>query len=108
MAKKTTKSTDKINKSQAIRDALKNSPNASPKELSAELTAKGIDASPTYVSMIKFNMKAKRKGPKKVRSANQTGDTLSASELLEAKKLVDRVGSIEKAQSLLGTLKRLL
>src|SRR4029077_9325035 len=90
---KASKVTGGVNKSQAIRDALAKDPNASPKQLSAELNAKGIKASPTYVSMIKFNMKSKRKGPKKGRPASQdTGAVVIAADLVEAKKLVDRVG----------------
>ena len=101
------KANGRVNKSQAIRDALAKDPNASPKELSATLIANGINATPTYVSMIKFNSKAKRKAGKKSRD-NQAGDFLAADELVEAKKLVDRVGSIEKAETLLNTLKKLL
>jgi hypothetical protein len=56
--------------------------------------------------MIKFNMKAKRKAGKKNRSNQDQG--LVAADLLEAKKLADRVGGIEKAESLLGTLKKLM
>ena len=57
--------------------------------------------------MIKFNMKAKKRKGKANRS-NQAGALVTANDLVEAKKLVDRVGSIEKAESLLGTLKKLL
>ena len=104
MNKKRVKS---VNKSQAIRDALSKDPSVSPKELSAKLVAKGINASPAYVSMIKFNMKAKRRIGKANRSI-KAGANVSANDLVEVKKLVDRVGGIEKAESLLGTLKKLL
>lgn len=105
--KRASKANGRVNKSQAIRDALAKDPNASPKELSATLIAKGIKATPAFVSMIKFNMKAKRKVGRKIR-ANESVAVLAADELVEAKKLVDRVGSIEKAESLLGTLRKLL
>jgi hypothetical protein len=107
MSKKKTQNGGRMNKSQAIRDSLANDPNASPKELSAKLSAAGIKVSPTFVSMIKFKMKAKRKAGKKNRS-NQAEGLVTANDLLEAKKLADRVGGIEKAESLLGTLKKLL
>jgi hypothetical protein len=75
--------------------------------LSAKLSAAGIKASPTYVSMIKFKMKAKRKAVKK-NGANQAEGLVAAADLVEAKKLADRVGGIEKAELLLGMLKKLL
>jgi hypothetical protein len=67
MAKKktTTKKTAKkaapkkgVNKTQAIKKALTATPNKLPKQISEELTAKGIDVSPGYVSTIKTSMKA--------------------------------------------------
>ena len=107
MSKKAPKGSS-VNKSQAIRDALAKNPDASPKDLSAELTAQGVKVTAAFVSMIKFKAKIGRKpGRKKGRSNLATG-LVDSHALLEAKKLVDRVGGIDKAQSLLGTLRKLL
>lgn len=105
--KRASKANGKVNKSQAIRDALAKDPNVFPNELSATLIASGIKATPAFVSMIKFNMKAKKRKGKQNRD-NQANGFVDATALVEAKKLVDRLGSIEKAKSLLGTLKKLL
>jgi hypothetical protein len=57
--------------------------------------------------MIKSKMKPNRNATRKYRS-NQADGLFAAADLLEAKKLADRVGGIAKAELLLGTLKKLL
>src|SRR5690348_3461842 len=98
MAKKKS-SNGSVNKSQAIRDALSKDPKASPSALSTELNAQGVAVTPAYVSMIKSSMKSKAKGGRKGRAAGSAGGAITPNDLLEAKKLVDRVGGIEKAES---------
>jgi hypothetical protein len=46
-----------VNKTDAIKDVLARTPDKPPKQISEELTAKGIDVSPGYVSTIKTNLK---------------------------------------------------
>lgn len=50
----------KVNKSAAVREYLKGQKQAKPKEVVAALKEKGIDVSPTMVSMIRAQSKVKR------------------------------------------------
>ena len=71
--------------------------------------------SPQAVSTIKFNMKKKKGGTRRsasgrkaaARTASGGGDTISVSALLDAKKLVDKLGSVEKAKTALEALSKL-
>jgi len=54
-----------VNKSQEIKKILAATPDKKPKEISEELTAKGVDVSPGYVSTIKTNLKAATEAPPK-------------------------------------------
>ena len=47
----------KVNKSLAVRDYLALHPKATPKDVSAALKDQGLDVSPNYVSIVKFQMK---------------------------------------------------
>jgi hypothetical protein len=67
MAKKKTttkKATPKkgVNKTEEIKKVLARTPDKPPKQISEQLTAKGIDVSPGYVSTIKTNLKAEAEG----------------------------------------------
>jgi len=55
-----------VNKSQEIKKILAATPDKGPKEISEELTAKGVDVSPAYVSTIKTNLKAATEAPAKI------------------------------------------
>lgn len=107
MAKK--QANGSVNKSQAIKDLLKDNPGFSPKQVADELTAKGIDVSPAYVSTIKFNMKpTKAKSRRRKAAATpEASGALVPSQLIATKRLVDDVGSIEGVEMLLDTLKKL-
>ncbi len=75
----------KVNKTQAIRDALAADPHASPKALAESLTKRGIKVSPQYVSTVKFSMKNKQPGRKKKgRAAKELHASVAA--LVQAKK----------------------
>lgn len=52
-----------MNKTQAIKDALKSSPSATPTELAAALSKKGVKVTPGRISTVKSTLKAKRKKP---------------------------------------------
>src|SRR5258708_40117346 len=58
---------DEINKSQAIREALKANPDKPPSEIAELLKAKGIDVNGPYVSTIKTNMRKTRRAVRKMR-----------------------------------------
>ena len=61
------RSKEEVNKSQAIRDALRASPDKSPSEIAEVLKAQGIDVNGQYVSTIKTNMRKTRRAVRKVR-----------------------------------------
>jgi hypothetical protein len=117
MAKKKTQNSNgkKLSKTDAIRDALKNSANGSPSEVAAKLNKQGIKVTPQYVSTIKANDKrraesgAPRRKPGRpagtskataARTTASSGDDLKeASELmLHAVELVLRAGAKEARQ----------
>jgi hypothetical protein len=109
MAKKAASSAPKksdVNKSQAIRAYLKAHRGAKPLAVVEALKDQGIDVSAQTVSTVKFNMKKKKgKGRKRTAGAESTnGDKISLSALIEAKKLVDKVGSLDKVKSALKAL----
>lgn len=110
MARKKAAAKSDVNKSQAIRDYLKAHRGAKPQAVAAALTEQGIKVTPQTVSTVKFNMK-KKKGRKKpaARKAAPSGgnDAVSMSALLDAKKLVDKIGSIEKTKQALDALSKL-
>jgi hypothetical protein len=112
MARKKKKAAAKsdVNKSQAVRDYLKAHRNAKPQAVAAALKEQGIDVTPQTVSTVKFNMK-KKKGRKKPSArkaaAGRRDDVVSMSALLEAKKLVDKIGSLEQTKAAVEALRKL-
>jgi hypothetical protein len=56
--------TQKVNKSQAVRDYLKTHPKAMSSEIAAALVKKGIKITPAHVATIKTHAKAKRSARK--------------------------------------------
>lgn len=101
----------KVNKTQAIKDALDSSPSGSPSEIAAALTKSGIKVSAAYVSTVKSDMKKKGgKGKKSMRvSANgrSSGDLVSLGNLMEARKFADRIGGVDEARQLIDALAKL-
>lgn len=97
----------KVNKTQVVTDALAKDPDASPKELAAKLTKRGIKMSAGYVSTIKSSLKKKGgvKGAK--RRSRQSDDSVSLAALVEAKGMVERLGGIETARAVLNALSKL-
>ena len=97
----------KVNKTQLVKDYLAENPAAPPKDVAAALKGQGVSVTPAYVSTIKSSMKAKprKKVARKKRAA--TGDKISLSALLEAKKLAAKLGSVEKAKGAITALSQL-
>ena len=98
----------KKSKTDAIRDALKESKDGSPTEVAAKLNKQGIKVTPQYVSTIKANDKRRAEsgvprrkpgrpaGSGKSQAVNGAGDLQQASELvLKAVELVMRAGAKE-------------
>lgn len=101
------------NKSKAIRDYLAEHKNAGPTEVAAALKQEGIEVTPAFVSNIKSKSKlpgSKRKAKRgrPVGSGGSRSDSVSMSALLEAKKLAEQVGGIDKAEAAVAALKKLL
>ncbi|QDT67349.1 hypothetical protein MalM25_02460 [Planctomycetes bacterium MalM25] len=105
------------NKSQAIRDYLKNKPDAGPTEIVKELKKKGMTLTPALVSNVKAAMLGKKPGKKKRRGkpgpkpgskrVASISDKVSLSSLIEAREFVDKVGGVDQAQALLKALGKL-
>ena len=97
-----------VNKTQAVKDYLKEHPGALPVAVSGALKAQGVDVDPKYVSNIKFQMGLKKRRKKAAASeAAAVEDAISLSALLEAKKLVAKLGSTEVAKKAILALAQL-
>jgi hypothetical protein len=104
--------TGKVSKTQAVKDYLATHRKATPKEISAALKEQGIDVPPTYVSGIKTSLK--KKGRRKAEDSETAAakkpvaeDKISMSALLEAKKLAEKLGGVEKAKRAISALAQL-
>ena len=101
-----------VNKSQAIRDYITANPKAKPKDVVTALSEQGVTVTPAFVSTLRSNDKRKgRKGPG--RRGRPAGSTKSASSvgidsLVQAKKLIDKMGGINQARQALDALSKIL
>ena len=118
-----------VSKSQAVRDYLESKPDALPVAVSEALKKKGIDAAPSLVSQVKYQMKTeapkaatvpaprkkkpvtKAKTAKTAKAARELTppklDELTASELLNVKEIVDQLGGRQRVQEALQILREL-
>ncbi|MCC9643481.1 hypothetical protein LOC71_14445 [Rhodopirellula sp. JC740] len=117
------------NKSQAIRDYYTANPSAKPMEVAAELGKKGIDVTPAFVSTVKSTTMgksakksarksaakspaAKKTGAKRGRPAGSTSkaasNEVSLDSLLQVKKIVEEMGSVQDAKNALTALEKLM
>ena len=99
------------NLSAEIRKYVAANPGSKPKAISEGLANAGIKATPTYVSTILSNErrksgKGKRRGRRVGRPPGKKGDTFA--NLLQAKKLVDKLGSIDAARAAIDTLAKIM
>jgi hypothetical protein len=94
---------EKVNKSQAIRDAITQNPDKSPAGVAQLLTEKGIDVTPQYVSTIKSKMGA---GGKKEKKASPK-ITSSGPSLNSVLSFVSECGGLSQAQEILKNLEAL-
>lgn len=101
----------KLNRSEAIRlefEAM--GLDTAPKDVIAKLAAKNIDVSPALVSNVRATLisQKKRGGRRgKPRRGAANGDMIAVSDLIDAKRLVERLGSIEKAKSTIDALAKI-
>lgn len=109
MAKK--QSADGGNKSEAIRNLLTSEPRTKTAEVVAKLASEGIDVSSQLVSNVRARLK-KGKGkrgrkPKDETAVKKPVTSFSLDALLEARKFIDSIGSLDKARATLDALGRL-
>jgi hypothetical protein len=105
----------KVNKTAAIKAALKANPKKSNVEISELLMADGWDAKPTYISVVKSNMK-KGKGKKKAAAVAPAAeavpavpkDAVSVALLQKAKKMIKDLGGVKAAKQAIDALAQLL
>ena len=101
----------RVNKSQAIRDHLAKHPDDGPKAIMVALRKKNITATASLVSQVKYASvgKKNRKSRKKKAATTQptVSDKISISTLVQAKKMADQLGGIEKAKAALSALAKL-
>ena len=129
MAKKKKAGRKKVSKSQAIRDYLASKPDALPVAVSEALKKKGIDAAPSLVSQVKYQMRPeapkaatvpaprKKKPATKAKTAKTAKaargstppkrDELKASDLLKVKEIVDQMGGRQRVQEARQILREL-
>ena len=107
-----------VNKSQAIKDYLNANTNAAPKAVVEALAAQGIEVSSQLVSNVKTSLGKKgRRGGRRGRRPGRVaaagggrasgGGSLSVQNLLDAKRVVEQVGSIDAVRKALDALESL-
>lgn len=101
------------NKSEAIRGYKRDNSSAGPKEIAEALTKDGIKVTSAFVSTVLSNDKRKTGKPTGRRGRGPgrrpaVESTSSINQLIQAKKLVDTVGSVAKAREALEALAKLL
>lgn len=105
-----------LNKTQAIKDLLKDNPNLMPLEISTILKEKGIDVTKGFASVVKSNFNKKTRlaktspeasfSAKKKRIKSSTSKGFDISILLEVKKICDKYGKDEILDAI-STLEKL-
>jgi len=102
------------NKSQAIRDALQASPDASPKEIAETVNGQGFKVTPAYVSIVKYNQ-AKSSGTqgRKVR-VKRAGRPMEGhfegngfAPIDAAVQFITACGGLDQAKAVLATVEQL-
>ncbi len=98
-----------VNISQIIRDYKSTHKRSRPKEIAAALNEQGTKVSPQYVSTILSNAR-KRRGRKGSRKAAAAAPAKKDAygKLVQAKKFVDQIGSLDKAREVLDALARIM
>ncbi len=105
-----------VNKSLAIREYKAKHKKARPKAIAEALREQGLDVDNQYVSMVLSNAKKKKKGKRQVAAAvngihqalAMPKNAFAIDELRLAKQLVDKVGSLPRAQQVLAAYKLLV
>jgi len=96
----------KVNKSQAIREALAAHKDKSPQEIANILTAKGVKVSATFVSTIKSKSKSKKAKGKRGRRPNIEISKGVYADVETTIIFAERVGGLTKAKQLIALLEK--
>ncbi len=99
-----------VNRSQAIRDYLAKHPDDGPQAVMAALRKEKIRVTESLVSKVKYESASKKKPRRKKKAATSqptVSDKISISALVQAKKMADQLGGIEKAKTALAALAKL-
>ena len=109
--------TTAVSKSAAIREYISANPSAGPTAIYDALTKQGIKVSKGLVSVVKYSKPKsgkRRDRPVKAQTASAKGvseplssGSMSASDLIAAKKLADSIGGIAKTREALDLLEKL-
>lgn len=97
----------KVNKSQAIREAILGNPDKSPAQVAHILTQAGIDVSPQYVSTIKSKMNAGGGGKAKAAKGKGVGASASGGSLASAIAFIKDSGGLAQARATLDDIEEL-
>ena len=92
------------NRSAIIRAYKEKNPDARPKGISEALAKEGVKVTPTYVSTVLSNERRKSGKRRKKRG----GGGRAYADLVQAKRLADAMGGIEKARTALNALARII
>ena len=106
------KSADGTNKSEVIRNYKRDNPDSGPKAISEALTKSGNKVTPAFVSTVLSNDKRRsgkpgRRGRKRGRKPGSSSNG-AMNQLIQAKKLSDQLGGIDKARAALDALAKIL
>ena len=101
------RSKDGVNKSQEIRNALKENPSAKSNEIVAALAAKGIKVASSLVYMVKSQMRRKKQRQKREQAATtskRTGIANPVDLIIRVKALAGEAGGIRKLKQLVDVM----
>lgn len=101
------KAASEVNKSQAIRDALKENPDKSPKWIADMLTQKGINVSAQYVSVIKSAAKGKQRSKRVPKLKAQVHSAGGVDVLNAALVFIRATGSLSAAKRALTAVEEI-
>jgi hypothetical protein len=100
---------NQVNKSQAIRELLEQSPDAKAKEIVAKLAQKQIVVKPSLVYMIKgrltqINWRKKKRAARAASASQKTGSTDPIGLIIKVKQLAREAGGIGNLKTLVSVL----
>ena len=100
-----------VNKSQLIRDHIAANPKDGPQAIITALGKTGVKVTTSLVGAVKYKApsKKKRRGKRKAAPAAKpaVSDKVSLSALVQAKKMAEQLGGVEKARAALAALAKL-